>query len=143
MCLEANRSVIIYRLTSDQHDDYCKDFLGVGIRRYVPEAYGREAAEGEIKRRDITTLEKLQYYTLGRKGSPLGVSPLKSAISNGAYSRGTRADGLLLCSARRCYCESKTDACRWLKCRANQPCSSGSVSRRFLWRTFKKCEIPG
>jgi len=71
--------VIIYRLTSDQHDDYCKDFLGVGIRRYVPEAYGRETAEGEIKRRDITTLEKLQYYTLDKR---IRVSLLRSAILN-------------------------------------------------------------
>lgn len=63
----SDRSVIIYRLTSDQHDDYCKDFLSVGIGRYVPKAYGREAAEGEIKRRDITTLEKLQCYMLGKK----------------------------------------------------------------------------
>lgn len=132
------RSVIIHRLTSDQHDDYCKDFLSVGIGRYVPEAYGRETAEGEIKGRDITTLEKITALHVLDKRVSIRECDLKRA-----YSKRTRADGLLLCSARRCYCENKTDAYRWLKCRANQPCSSGSVSRRFLWRTFKKHEIPG
>lgn len=57
MCVPVG--VIIHRLTSNQHDDYCKDFLSVGIGRYVPETYGRETTEGEIKGRDITTLEKI------------------------------------------------------------------------------------
>lgn len=54
---------IIYRLTSDQHDDYCKDLLGVGIGRHVSKAYGRKATEGKIQRRDVATLEKSYIVT--------------------------------------------------------------------------------
>ena len=46
-----------------------------------------------------------------------------------------------LYSAHRCYCENKTDACRWQVYRANRLCSSTLVSPRSLWRTFNN-KIP-
>lgn len=43
-----DRFIIVCRLTSDQHDDYCEDFLGIGIGRHVPKAHGRKTTEGKI-----------------------------------------------------------------------------------------------
>lgn len=73
---QCNKSVIIFRLTSDQHYDYCKDFLSVSIGRHISEAHGCKAAKGEIKRRDIATLEKLHCYH-GAKGDAINISDLK------------------------------------------------------------------
>jgi len=64
---------MICRLTSDQHDDYCKDFFSVGVGRHISEAHGREAAKGEVKCRDIATLEKLHCHT-GQKGSRVAIN---------------------------------------------------------------------
>lgn len=83
-----DKSVIIYRLTSNQHDDYCKDFLSISIGRHVPEAYRRETAEGEIKRRDITTLKKLQRYTLGKRvGVSIKECDLKWSVLERIFAR--------------------------------------------------------
>jgi len=56
-------TIVICQLTSDQHYDYRKNLLGVGIGCHVAEAHGREAAEGEVERRNIATLEKSHRYT--------------------------------------------------------------------------------
>jgi len=57
-----NRSCI---LTPDEHDTDAEHLLGVGVWRDVTEADRREAAEGEVERRDVLGLDRRPAGTVG------------------------------------------------------------------------------